>query len=111
MNMNDELYKLASSCLLITPENGPRVRWVSILTDAPLQPTGEEIMEPQCGECTACADICPVNAIKGRIFTEDEPREIRFDAHKCEAYLNPLVSAGKLYVCGMCLYACPYGRK
>ena len=45
-----------------------------ILTDAPLQPTGEEIMEPQCGECTACADICPVNAIKGRIFTEDEPR-------------------------------------
>lgn len=102
---------IGKNCLLITPQNGPRVRWVSILTDSPLQPTGEGIMEPRCGECTACADICPVNAIKGKTFTENESREARFDAHKCEAYFNSLTSAGKLYVCGMCLYACPHGRK
>ena len=102
---------IGKNCLLITPQYGPRVRWVSILTDAPLQPTGEGIMEPRCGECTACADICPVNAIRGKAFSEDESREMRFDAHKCEAYFNSLTSAGKLYVCGMCLYACPHGRK
>ncbi len=102
---------IGKNCLFITPENGPRVRWVSILTDANLQPTGKDIMEPQCGKCTACADICPANAIKGRGFNEAESRETRFDAHKCEEYFDSLTSAGKLYVCGMCLYACPHGRK
>lgn len=101
---------IGKNCLLITPDNGPRVRWVSILTDAPLKPTGQSIMEQQCGECTACVDICPVNAIKGRSFDKSEPREMRFDAHKCEEYFDSLTSAGKLYVCGMCLYACPHGR-
>lgn len=102
---------IGKSCLLITPENGPRVRWVSILTDAPLQPTGQEVMESRCGGCTACTDICPVNAIKGRGFIDGEPREVRFDVQKCEGYFKSLTSAGKLHVCGMCLYACPYGRK
>ena len=102
---------IGKSCLLVTPDNGPRVRWVSILTDAPLQTTGEGVMEQQCGECTACADICPANAIKGRGFDEGEPREMRFDARKCDEYFYSLTSAGKLYVCGMCLYACPHGRK
>ncbi len=101
---------IGKNCLLVTPQNGPRVRWVSVLTDAPLQPTGESIMESRCGDCTACADICPANAIKGRIFDIDESREIRFDAHKCEEYFDSLTSAGKLYVCGMCLYACPHGK-
>ncbi|HRU42619.1 MAG TPA: 4Fe-4S dicluster domain-containing protein [Candidatus Diapherotrites archaeon] len=55
--------------------------------------------------------MCPVNAIRGKAFSEDESREMRFDAHKCEAYFNSLTAAGKLYVCGMCLYVCPYGRK
>jgi len=44
-------------------------------------------------------------------IAEGEPREMRLDAHKCEKYFDPLTSAGKLYVCGMCLYACPHGRK
>ncbi len=102
---------IGKNCLLITPENGPRVRWVSILTDAPLQPTGKGIMEQQCGKCTVCADICPVNAIKGRGFEEGESREMRFDAQRCKEYFNSLTSAGKLNICGMCLYACPHGRK
>lgn len=102
---------IGRNCLLVTPEHGPRVRWVSILTDAPLQPTGKGVMEPQCGECTACADICPVHAIKGRTFSENEPRDMRFDAHKCNEYFESGPSAGKLNVCGMCLYVCPHGRK
>lgn len=102
---------IGKNCLLITLQNGPRVRWVSILTDAPLQPTGEGVLEQQCGECTVCTDICPVNAIKGRSFDVVESREMRLDAHKCNEYLNSLASAGKPRVCGMCLYACPHGRK
>lgn len=101
---------IGKNCLLITPENGPRVRWISILTDAPLEPTGA-VMEEKCGDCTACADICPAQAIAGRNFNEDEPRSMRFDAHKCEAYFDSMKEAGQLDVCGLCLYACPHGRK
>ena len=56
---------IGKSCLLVTPERGPRVRWVSILTDAPLAPSGLP-MEPRCGRCTACVDICPVHAFTGQ---------------------------------------------
>ena len=31
---------IGKSCLLITPQVGPRVRWVSVLTEAPLALTG-----------------------------------------------------------------------
>jgi len=40
---------IGKSCLLVTPEVGPRVRWASILTDAPLaagQPLPERADEP-----------------------------------------------------------------
>jgi epoxyqueuosine reductase len=100
---------IGKSCMLITPERGPRVRWASVLTDAPLEHTGRA-MEQRCGDCTQCVDICPVHAYTGRNFTEGEPREMRFDAAKCNDYLNSLEAAGRPRVCGLCLYACPYGR-
>jgi len=31
---------IGKSCLLVTPQVGPRVRWISVLTDAPLPGTG-----------------------------------------------------------------------
>ena len=31
---------IGKSCLLVTPQAGPRVRWASVLTDTPLKPTG-----------------------------------------------------------------------
>jgi epoxyqueuosine reductase QueG len=100
---------IGRSCLLVTPQAGPRARWTSVLTDAPLQATGTA-MAPQCGECQACVDICPVQAFSGRLFSADEPREARFDAHKCNQYLTDMEKKGTPPVCGMCLYVCPYGR-
>jgi epoxyqueuosine reductase len=38
---------IGRSCLLITPDHGPRVRWIAVLTDAPLVPTGTP-MESRC---------------------------------------------------------------
>jgi epoxyqueuosine reductase len=97
------------SCLLVTPDNGPRVRWVTILTDAPLPPTGKA-MESRCGKCRECVDACPVGAFTGRVFHPDEPREARFDAAACDRYFKELEKAGKVAACGMCLYICPQGR-
>ncbi len=100
---------IGKSCLLITPEAGPRVRWIAVLTDAPLAPTGEPMAE-RCGDCRQCVDICPVQAYTGRAFRADEPRRARYDAAKCAAYLNPQGGV-PFRVCGMCLYICPHGRK
>ncbi len=101
---------IGKSCLFVTPDHGPRVRWVTVLTDAPLSPTGEP-MQQRCGECTACVDICPKQAITGEPFYPYEPREARFDAAACERYFREMEKDGGVGVCGLCLYVCPYGRK
>lgn len=101
---------IGKSCLLITPVAGPQVRWTTILTDAPLVATGQAMAE-RCGECRKCVDICPQAAFTGRPFREDEPREARYDASKCERYLKELEQKIGYGVCGLCLYVCPHGRK
>jgi epoxyqueuosine reductase QueG len=101
---------IGKSCLLVTPDHGPRVRWIAVLTDAPLAPTGTP-MKPRCGECTACVDICPAHAFTGRPFREDEPREARFDAAACDRYFKKLETGSGPVVCGLCLFVCPHGRK
>jgi epoxyqueuosine reductase QueG len=99
---------IGKSCLLVTPQVGPRVRWATVLTDAPLAPTGA-MMEVRCGDCEACVDICPPHAFTGRPFHPSEPRELRFDVHKCHAYFDEMKRSSGLDTCGMCLYVCPHG--
>jgi epoxyqueuosine reductase QueG len=101
---------IGKSCLLVTPEAGPRVRWSSVLTDAPLEPTGGP-MDERCGKCRECVDICPVDAFTGRPFDVREPRDMRYDAYACRRYFVELEEAGSLPACGLCLYVCPFGRK
>ncbi|MEZ5336616.1 MAG: 4Fe-4S double cluster binding domain-containing protein, partial [Methanolobus sp.] len=101
---------IGKSCLLITPDNGPRVRWITILTDAPLKPTGSK-MKSKCGTCNECVNICPVHAFTGRDFAESESREMRYDAKKCGDYFKVMEKKGQIPVCGLCVYVCPHGRK
>ena len=100
---------IGRSCLLVTPQHGPRVRWITVLTDAPLPPTGRP-SEPRCGSCRACVDACPVGAFTGRIFVQGEPREARFDAAACDRYHRELAAAGEPDACGLCVATCPWGR-
>ena len=101
---------IGKSCLLITPEHGPRVRWATILTDAPIEPTGQ-MQQDKCGDCRECIDICPTRAFTGKPFRADEPREARYDAKKCEKYFDFMEQKNEMAVCGMCVFVCPYGRK
>jgi epoxyqueuosine reductase len=101
---------IGKSCLLVTPQAGPRVRWTTILTDAPLQSTGAP-MDERCGTCDECVAICPVGAFTGEPFRESEPREVRYDARKCKLYKDEIGKSANKVVCGMCVYVCPYGRK
>jgi epoxyqueuosine reductase len=99
---------IGKSCLLVTPKHGPRVRWSSVLTDAPV-PKNEEQLPVRCGKCSKCVDVCPVKAFTGRGFAPEEPREARFSAEKCSRYFEEMPRQGQLKVCGMCLYVCPFG--
>jgi epoxyqueuosine reductase len=101
---------IGKSCLLVTPNAGPRVRWITILTDAPLPVTGKP-MEQQCGSCNECVDICPVHAFTGESFRELEPREKRYDAGKCARYFMEMKKKDpEMAVCGLCMYVCPHGK-
>jgi epoxyqueuosine reductase len=102
---------IGKSCLLVTPEMGPRVRWATVLTDAPLKATGKPI-EPRCGKCTQCMEICPVQAFTGEPFRASDPREKRYDAIKCDQYFAEMREKdAESAVCGLCLYVCPHGKR
>jgi len=101
---------IGKSCLLITPAKGPRVRWATVLTDAPL-PAAAATLSQKCGDCLECVNICPTQAFTGRAYIPGETREKRYNAHKCAEYFDAKKAAGKLPVCGLCLYICPYGKK
>jgi epoxyqueuosine reductase len=94
---------IGKSCLLVTPQTGPRVRWATVLTNAPLTPTGK-LLDQRCGSCQCCVKACPVNAFTGREFRQDEPIELRYDVKKCQTYLK------HAQVCGLCLASCPIGK-
>jgi epoxyqueuosine reductase len=100
---------IGKSCCVITPEAGPRVRWATVLTNAPLS-TGTP-MERLCGDCTVCVDACPAAAFTGAPFDPAEPREARFDAFSCRAYQQQTEAQTGYAVCGMCVYSCPHGQR
>ncbi|MDD1716610.1 MAG: epoxyqueuosine reductase, partial [Methanolinea sp.] len=91
---------IGKNCLLVTPDHGPRVRWVSVLSDAPLEPMGTPL-ESGCGDCTACVDICPSRAFTGRPFHPDEPRDARFDAAACDRYFRETEKEKGVAICGL----------
>jgi epoxyqueuosine reductase len=93
---------IGKNCMLLTDRFGPRVRFVTVLTDAPLL-TGSPI-DKSCGKCHVCVDACPVKAFTGREFRVDEPRENRFDAFKCSEYRRE-------HPCGICVSSCPMGSR
>jgi epoxyqueuosine reductase len=102
---------IGKNCLLITPNMGPRVRWATVLTDAPLE-TKARPMDERCGDCRDCIDICPVKAFTGQPFRAEEPRAVRFDASKCDRYFSKMKGNNEeTAVCGLCLYTCQHGRQ
>lgn len=101
------------SLLLITPQYGPRVRLVTVLTEAPL--SADAPAKNRCGKCMLCRDACPVKAIKGvNIRDHYQSRDEALDLFRCAEKLT-LEFAGMpeigSSICGICIKACPFGKK
>jgi epoxyqueuosine reductase len=101
---------IGKSALLITPQYGPRIRLVSVLTDAPLR-TSRPTSNSKCGECLLCVKVCPAAALKGRTWASGMKREELMDAHLCHAETSRNKEIFGEKICGMCISVCPVGRK
>ncbi len=96
--------------LLISPDYGPRLSLVTVLTDAPLEP--DRPMEHSlCGDCTLCVQYCPSQAITGAEWSRSSPfvELVRLDACRSHKETKRLTE-GKPN-CGLCINICPYGRQ
>ncbi|WXG39545.1 MAG: 4Fe-4S binding protein [Candidatus Freyarchaeum deiterrae] len=92
---------LGKNNLLITKNYGPRVRLVSIVTNAPLS-RDEPLNENFCEGCEACINFCPVNALETG-YTDKE---------KCGSHLKKIgkqLNTSELF-CGICIKVCPIGK-
>ena len=101
------------SLLLVNPKYGPRMRLVTVLTDAPLKT--DSPMENRCGKCTLCRDACPVGAVKGTGTKDHYKRRndalyLSRCAEKLVGEFSRLPSVGAP-ICGICIKVCPFGRK
>ncbi|HRU30896.1 MAG TPA: epoxyqueuosine reductase [Methanoregulaceae archaeon] len=88
--------------LLITDAYGPRVRMTAIITDAPLDKSGNSfrpLLYEGCRDCMKCVEACPVTA-----FTADG----MIDRHRCADYMFQTLGGLR---CGLCVRACPAGRR
>lgn len=100
------------SLLLVTPQHGPRVRLVTVLTDLDLPP--DKPLKNRCGTCSACADACPAGAIKGvRTESHYATRREAVDLDACVAQLNRFSQAEHIapYLCGVCVSSCIWGKR
>jgi epoxyqueuosine reductase len=89
---------------LLTPEFGPRVRFVSVFTSAEIMPG--KIMEKElCIKCLACAQCCPVNALSpaaGELIAG-------YNVMACTDEAARLTQK-RSYPCGICIKVCPIGE-
>ncbi|MEI6313478.1 MAG: epoxyqueuosine reductase [Syntrophus sp. (in: bacteria)] len=92
-----------SHCLL-TPEFGPRVRFVSVFTALALPPDpilGKDL----CIKCEACVKCCPKDALRGR----DDCLIGDYDKQACLEMAEELTKS-RTYPCGICTKVCPIGQ-
>jgi epoxyqueuosine reductase QueG len=101
---------IGKSALLITKQYGPRIRLVTVLTDALLRGK-RPVTESECKECQACVKACPVGAIHGTNWTPETPRATLVDVDKCAGFIAQHQKEVGAPVCGLCIQACPKGRR
>jgi len=99
------LGKRGKSTVVLHPKYGPRLRFMAVRTDAPLEPVSSvqaDEENPVCRQCSICIDACPVNAL--------EPYRMP-DASICLSNITPVTEDGRSILCDICLHLCPAGKE
>lgn len=66
------LGQIGWSGLLLSPEFGPRNRFVSVVTDAELEAAPMYDGEPLCDRCMQCVETCPTDAFRKEVYGINE---------------------------------------
>jgi len=81
--------------LLVTQQYGCAVLFGKVLTTAPFETMSKTPLEPQCGDCNICVDVCQSNALRGTTWNITTKREDMMVRKHCN-------------LCLKCLFLCPY---
>ena len=105
--------------LLITPNRGPRIRLISVLTTAELD-IDEPYKEDLCGECEKCIIACPTKALEpykikiNRCMTyaaeKPDASDVPEDVRKLERRLIKRPTPNSYMECTTCIEVCPIGK-
>jgi epoxyqueuosine reductase QueG len=108
------------STLLVTPEYGPRVMLVSVLTSAELE-VDEPFEEDLCGDCDRCITKCPTRALRPYTLTinrcmtysAESPcsPDVPADVRELERRLVRRPTTNSFIDCSICINVCPIGKK
>jgi len=97
--------KRGKSTVVLHPEYGPRLRFMTVITDIPYEELvtsfRKEEENPVCSDCSICIDSCPVNAL--------EPYRMP-DPSICLSNITPVDEDGHSILCDLCLKLCPAGK-
>lgn len=100
---------IGKNSLFITKEFGSKIRLATVLTDMPVSPDREIVLE-DCGNCKVCTLACPAGAIYGENFDPKNPTCELFDKEKCSLNMKKYQDVGRGAVCGICMKVCPKNK-
>lgn len=88
---------------LLTPEFGPRIRFVTVFLDRPISGS-DPMQKPLCIQCGLCVELCPPGALK-----KEKGGGVSFEMEPCRKWHEQLTSERR-YPCGICIKVCPVGE-
>jgi len=90
--------------LLLSTKFGPRIRLVSVITDASL--TADKPLDLDlCKDCDKCIRACPAGALKGEGIVD----KVKCDMHHAEVGRKLQLDDWD-QICGVCIRVCPVGK-
>ncbi|PKM80912.1 MAG: epoxyqueuosine reductase [Firmicutes bacterium HGW-Firmicutes-14] len=97
--------------LLVTRQYGARLSWATVLTDAPLEVSQKPCFGGRCGTCSRCVTACPAGAVSDREWSRTDRIKAMIDVDLCAGQLARNFPAIGKYICGVCVAACPLGKR
>lgn len=84
--------------LLVNDQYGCALILGKVLTAAPFVTMSKTPQKPQCGDCSACVDVCPTEALHGKTWSITTSRDEMMVRKRCS-------------LCLKCMVWCPYTEK